>query len=189
MAFLTKLPERVSNPLQVGNLPHMVWAVLAFACCAPAEPLPETQVKAAFVLNFTKFIEWPPEAFRDERAPFAICILGENTLGDALVKAVRGETVGGRPIVIERIHRPPEPKTCQAVVAGGTERGVAKTLVGLGPGVLTIGEGETFVREGGMIGFIIENRHVRFDINQAAAMRSQLIMSARLLSVARTVQR
>jgi hypothetical protein len=66
---------------------------------------------------------------------------------------------------------------------------VAKTLVGLGPGVLTIGEGEAFVREGGMIGFIIENRRVRFDINQAAAMRSQLIMSARLLSVARTVQR
>ncbi len=64
-----------------------------------------------------------------------------------------------------------------------------RTLAGLGHGVLTVGEGEGFVRDGGMIGFVVENRRVRFDINQTAAEQAALKLSSRLLSVARAVQK
>ena len=79
-------------------------AVVLLACvsissyparAAEAEPL-EYQVKAAFLLNFTKFVQWPASAFADEHSPLAICILGEDPFGNTLTEIVKGETVNGR---------------------------------------------------------------------------------------------
>jgi hypothetical protein len=114
--------------------------------CRAADAQLEYQVKAVFLLNFTKFIEWPAAAFELPVSPVTICILGEDPFG------------------------------------------AAKPLPDLGPGVLTVGEGETFTREGGMIGLVIDNRRVRFDVNQTAAERAGLKISSKLLSVARDVQ-
>ena len=131
-------------------------------------PALEYQVKAAFLLNFTKFVEWPATAFADERSPFAICILGEDPFGTALSQMVNGEGVNGRNLVVRRIRRAPEPKSCQVLFVGGSEKDVPNALAETGPGILTVGEGEDFLRDGGMIAFVIENRRVRFDINQRA---------------------
>jgi hypothetical protein len=102
---------------------------------------------------------------------------------------VQGETVSARKLIIQRLTQLPAPQSCQVVFIGSLEKDVAKTLSSLGPGVLTIGEGEKFIRESGMIAFIIENHRVRFDINITAAANASLKLSSRMLSIARSVEK
>ena len=148
----------------------------------------EYQVKAAFLLNFTKFIEWPASAFRQPDSPVSICILGADPFGGALDQMVSGELVNGRKVVTQRIRTAPPPQLCQALFVGGPQKDAGKLLPALGPAVLTVGEGESFIRDGGMIAFVIENRRVRFEINQATAENAGLKLSSKLLSVAKQVE-
>jgi hypothetical protein len=156
---------------------------------ALAQPGLEYEVKAAFLLNFTKFIEWPATAFADAESPFAICILGKDPFGRALDDIVAGEVVGARKLVVRRLSASPEPRACQVLFADGAQRDTRRLLASLGPGVLTVGEGEGFLRDNGMIAFVLDNRRVRFDINQSAAERAALKLSSRLLNVARAVEK
>jgi hypothetical protein len=155
---------------------------------AAGEPL-EYQVKAAFLLNFTKFVEWPPVAFDGADSPIAICVLGSDPFGSSLDQIVAEEVVSGRKVVVRRIKRPPQAKLCQALFISMPEKEVLNILSSLGPGVLTIGEGESFVRDGGMIAFVVENHRVRFGINETAAETAGLKLSSKLLSVARSVEK
>ena len=196
MALLSTAPDRgrIAHGLQrMRHLPgRMWWPVLAIhVLCyqAMGQEAAEYPVKAAFLLNFTRFIEWPSEAFENARSPLAICILGDDPFGDTLNQLVKGETVNGRKLVVQRIRRAPPPKSCQVLFVSTSEKDLPKILTGLGPGVLTVGEADGFLRDGGIIAFVIENRRVRFDINQSAAANASLTMSARLLNVARSVQR
>jgi hypothetical protein len=154
-----------------------------------AEPLSDYQVKAAFLLNFTKFIEWPTEAFEDAASPLAICVLGEDPFDGTLDQLVAGEMVDGRKLVVKRMKKPPALKACQVLFVSSAERDVSSIVSGLGPGVLTVGDSSQFLREGGIITFVVSDRRVHFDISQPAASRARLTLSARLLGVARFVQR
>jgi hypothetical protein len=145
------------------------------------------QVKAAFLLNFTKFVEWPSSAFPSNNTPITICLTGEDPFGGALQNMVAGEVVNGRSLVVQRVGSRP-PAGCRVVFVDRSQN-TSRILANVGEGVLTVGEGEEFLREGGMIGFVIENRRVRFDINQAATARGGLKASSRLLSVARSVRK
>src|SRR5579871_389394 len=156
--------------------------------CAAAEPPLEYQVKAAFLLNFTKFVEWPPSAFADSASPFTICVLGKDPFGRALDDLIQGESFNNRKLAIQRISDIPAPQTCQLLFWDVMGKDVHTVLNSLGPGVLTVGDGETFLRDGGMIAFVIENRRVRFDINQSGANAAGLKLSSKLLSVARSVR-
>jgi hypothetical protein len=162
---------------------------LGFHAVSRAEEPLEYQVKAAYLLNFTKFVEWPASAFAASNSPIAICILGDDPFGSALDQMVAGEVVNGRGIVIRKMKSEPALKTCQMLFVSLSEKDPHRLLPGLGPGVLTVGEGENFIREGGMIGFVMENRHVRFGINQAAAEAAGLKVSSKLLNVARPLNR
>lgn len=156
--------------------------------CVWAQQPTESEVQAAFLMNFTKFVEWPASAFPDSNSPFTICVLGKDPFGRALDDLLAGETVGARNVAVRRLAEAP-PRACQMVFFGGP-RGEARAVLGsLGPGVLTVGDGDTFLREGGMIAFVIDNRRVRFDINQALAEKNGLKLSSRLLTVARSVQK
>jgi hypothetical protein len=148
----------------------------------------EYQVKAAFLLNFTKFIEWPASAFQQADSPISICILGVDPFGSALDQILSGELVNGRRVVAQRIKSAPPPQACHALFVSRPEKDGGKIPPGLGPGVLTVGEGEGFIRDGGMIAFVIENRRVRFEINRATAENAGLKLSSKLLSVAKVVQ-
>jgi hypothetical protein len=164
----------------------LLWGPCAFA----ADDSLEYQVKAAFLLNFIKFIDWPESAFADQGSPVAICILGYDPFGHALDQVVEGETVNGRKVALQRIKRLPPSKSCQVLFIGKSEKDTLKTILPeLEPGVLTVGEGESFMRAGGMIAFVIENRRVRFDVNQAVAETAALKLSSKLLSVARSVKK
>lgn len=145
----------------------------------------EYQVKGAFLLNFVKFIEWPASAFENQNSPINVCILGEDPFGTTLDKIVEGEAVNGRKVTVDRIKRAPAAKSCQVVFMDKPER---PELDALGPGVLSVGEGESFTHGGGMIAFVIVDRRVRFRINEAAAERAGLKLSSKLLSVAISVK-
>lgn len=150
----------------------------------------EYNVKAAFLLNFTKFVEWPAGAFADADSPLAICILGKDPFGHNLDEIIQGEIVNNRRLVVRRLEQQaPAPQMCQVVFIDSSDRDASKILRGLGRGVLTVGDGENFIREGGMIGFLIDDRRVRFVINQAAADKAALKLSSRLLSVAKSVEK
>ncbi len=148
----------------------------------------EYGVKAAFLLNFTKFIEWPPTAFAQPGAPFTICVLGEDPFGRMLDNIVAGETANGRRLVVERLRRPPV-SGCQVLFVARSEKDPAKILQGAGPGVLTVGETESFLQDGGVIALLLENRRVRFDVNLRAAENSGVTISSKLLNVARSVKK
>jgi hypothetical protein len=179
--------------------PVRVWrAALVLAACGlfvvsparlAAQGSLEYEVKAAFLLNFAKFTDWPPTAFAAPDSPIAICILGKDPFGHAIDELVQGEVVNGRKVVVRRMSQLPAAHTCQVVFTQQSGKEAAAALSGLGPGVLTVGEGESFVREGGIIAFLIESRHVRFDIDQKAAEVAELKLSSKLLAVARTVQK
>jgi hypothetical protein len=178
-----RMPRRSTTWLIAG-----IALLLSFPAQAADAPT-EYQVQAAFLLNFTRFIEWPAAAFQAAGSPFDICILGDDPFGSALDQTVAGEIANGRSVAARRLLRAPEPKTCQVLFIGTSEKNIGKILSGLGPGVLTVGEGESFVRGGGMIAFVVENRRVRFEINQAAAESAGLKLSSRLLSVAKAVEK
>lgn len=163
--------------------------LLACTCRLSAQTPLEYQVKAAFLLNFAKFVDWPPAAFANSDSPIAICILGKDPFGRTIDDLVQGELASGRKLIVRRISQAPAAHTCQIVftqLAGKEAAGILSTL---GTGVLTVGDGQDFVRQGGIIGFLIDSRHVRFDIDQKAAELAELKLSSKLLAVARAVQK
>jgi len=128
-------------------------------------------------------------AFEKPDAPLEICILGDDPFGSAIDHLVEGETVNGHKLAVERLRRAPTPKSCQVLFISKSEKDASGIVAGLGPGVLTVSDRDGFLREGGMIAFVIEDRHVRFDISQRAAVRASLTINARMLNVARSVQK
>ena len=154
-----------------------------------AQTAPEYEVKAAYLLNFAKFVDWPPAAFAGADSPIAICILGKDPFGHSIDELVQGEAVNGRRLMVRRIATAPAAQTCQIVFTQSSGKDASEILGSLGPGVLTVGEGGSFIRDGGIISFLIESRHVRFDIDQKAAETAELKLSSRLLAVARSVQK
>lgn len=171
------------------RLRRILFTIVLSASAACAGPASEYQVKAAFLLNFTRFVEWPPSAFPEEGAALTVCVLGDDPFGNALDQVMEGESAGGRKLAVRRIQEPPSQRACQVLFVAHTEKSTARILTEAGPGVLTVGENDAFLREGGMIAFVVDGRHVRFDINHRAAARASVALSSRLLSVARTVLR
>ena len=151
--------------------------------------LSEYDVKAAFLFNFTKFVEWPPAAFADERSPLKICVLGDNPFGKTL-HALMGEEVGGRRLLLAHLENLKDLESCHVLYVSRSERDrLAQVLAGVrGAPVLTVADSPGFIDQGGMINFILENSKVRFDVNQEAAERAGLKISSRLLALAKHVK-
>lgn len=149
----------------------------------------EYQVKAAYLLNFTRYVEWPSEAFEATGSPVMICVLGRDPFGSVLDATVLGRTTQGRPVSVRRIKSASEAEGCHIVfVSRDTWRGqmdLTRALRALG--VLTVGESDEFAQAGGVIGFVLQNETVRFVVNAAARDRAGLRISSRMLSLAAAV--
>ena len=163
-------------------------ACLGAAAVEPLEsPRPtEYEVKAAFLYNFAKFVEWPQAAFDRLRAPLALCIFGADPFGGELDLAVRRKTAQGRPVVVRRLAGLGELAPCHVLFVGSAERErFAEVLDAVaGKSVLTVGEDDDFARAGGMISFVVRGTRVRFSIDVGAAERVGLRLSSRLLDLA-----
>ena len=167
------------------------WLALALAAGLAADPAPkDNEIKAVFLLNFLRYTEWPATTFATTNAPIVIGLLGDDPFGAALEQAVAGETAQSRPVILRRGRRLDEVAGCHLLFIGKSENArVAGHLRALGTQpVLTVGETEAFARAGGMITFVAQGNRVAFDIDDAAARRAGLELSAKLLKVARQVR-
>ena len=164
-------------------------SVYAPADWAQAEAPSEYQLKAAFLFNFAKFIEWPGTSFATPQSPFTICILGTDPFGNVMDDALQGKTVGGRSVAVERSKDLADARHCQIVFVSSAEhRRLPQILSGLhGTHALVVGETEGFAAGGGIIQFSLENDRVHFLINTDAADRAGLKVSSKLLSLAQIV--
>jgi hypothetical protein len=152
----------------------------------PQGPPDEYQVKAAFLYNFAKFVEWPPEAFGNPSESLPVCVLGEDPFGRALDDVISGKKIEGRALIVRRISDAHQAKGCRILFVSSSERrGVLSILAGINEsGVLTVGEADSAASGGMIINFILEGGKIRFAINTAAAEREKLRFSSRLLSLA-----
>lgn len=162
--------------------------VLILAPAAPAQndqPSPEYQAKAAYLLNFTRYVEWPGQTFSAPDTPLTICILGKDPFGEALDQAVRGRRSQGRPVTVRRLQST-EAEGCHlAYLTDATWFRRKRLIIGLNlQGILTVGDSELFVQYGGGIGFVASNETVRFVINLNTMERAGLKISSRMLSLA-----
>src|SRR5438094_548123 len=123
----------------------------------------EYQIKAAFLFNFAKFVEWPPEAFSEASSPFVIGILGENPFGGDLEQTIRGKTVSNRRFTIKEVGSLAETRNCHILFIGTSEqKRLSEIFEALrGASVLTVGEMERFTETGGMINFVREAQGTR----------------------------
>lgn len=154
-----------------------------------APTLGEYQVKAVFLFNFTQFVAWPPEAFPDPQAPFVIGVLGRDPFGTALDETVRGETVNGRPLVIQRYGSVGELKPCQILFIDRSARDeVERALQTLEhKGTLTVSDFEADSPRDVVIRFLNENKKIRLRINVDSARSAGLTISSKLLRPAQVV--
>jgi hypothetical protein len=168
------------------------WAVMSSAPHAHAqvEGVGEYQVKAAFLYNFAKFVEWPPDPPTNARAPILLCVAGNDPFGKVLDQTLLGKTANGHPFAIQRIRREEDARGCQILFTSSSDQRHIRSLLAIlkGSSVLTVGETEGFPRLGGIINFTLEEDKVRFEINVDAAERARLKISSRLLRVAKVVR-
>jgi uncharacterized protein DUF4154 len=149
----------------------------------------EYHVKAAFLYHFVQLVEWPANSLGGESSPVTLCIIGEDPFGGDLEATLAGKTVGTRSLRVRHLKEAEELQGCHVLFVSEHEAAhLARLLQGLKDGpILTVGESNGFVEQGGMIGFLVVDNKVRFEINLEAAERAKLKISSRLLLLAKTV--
>jgi hypothetical protein len=163
------------------------WAVSVAQ--APAGTTREYQVKAVFLFNFTQFVEWPPDAFHDNTTPLVIGVLGADPFGNFLDETVRGETAGGRPLVIERYRDIQRIDNCHVLYVSRSEAARVGTILAhmKQKRALTVSDIEGFAGEGGAIAFVSVAGKIRLRVNIDAAQAAGLTLSSKLLRPAQIV--
>ena len=149
----------------------------------------EYDVKAAFLFNFTRFVEWP-ENPEKKGQPFVIAVMGEDPFGPRLDQIVLGEKIGDRPLEIRRITKLEQITSCDALFIARSETSrLERILVQLrDKAILTISDISDFAEMGGMVEFVTENSRIRFHINVDVAREAKLAISAKLLRPAVVVK-
>jgi hypothetical protein len=151
---------------------------------AQGERLDEHQVKAAFLYNFAKFIQWPAS---DVSEPLVVGMVGRSPFNEVFEKIVTGKSVNGRAIVVRQLQDGDDARAFDIIFIVASEaRRTADILERVGgASVLTVGETPQFLRDGGIVQFYVRDNRVRFDINSAGATQAGLRISSQLLSLAR----
>lgn len=165
----------------------VVLLCLAGAPAAVATPSAEYQIKAAYLLNFARYVEWPAARLPPAQA-LRVCVLGRDPFAGAL-SALEGRQVNGREVRVRQLEGADQAGDCHVVfIADSEERRLAAMLRMLASrGLLLVSDIDGFAEAGGSIGLVTEDGRVRFDINQASLQRDGLRASAQLLRLARSV--
>lgn len=156
---------------------------------AGASEFDEYAVKAAYLYNFAKFVEWPASAFESADAPLSICIAGNNPFGGAL-DSLSGKMVESRPVAVRHVPAATGLEKCHIVYIGRSEQGRFKAVLAklARLPVLTVGDIADFAQEGGMIGLVEAEQRIRFNINVAMTRQANLKLSSQLLKLATIVE-
>lgn len=147
----------------------------------------ESAVKAGFIYNFSKFIEWPPST--KLYATFNLCVVGDFRLEDSL-QALEGRLIGGKPISVHINTNGESLKSCQMLFIASDSDQETRALLGEigGLPVVTVSDSADFVLKGGMIGLIRDGSRVGFEVNLASVTNAGVHMSAQLLKLAKSVK-
>lgn len=156
---------------------------------AESNPI-ERAVKATYLYKLGSFIEWPPTAFDSPSSPVYLCVVGDDPFEDLLDRAVHGQRIGERPVVVRRLRTVDRQSGCQIMYAAGSEaQSVAKILDTVrGTPVLTITDSARDARARGIIHFVIHDNRVRFVIDDYAASKNGITISSKVLSLALSVR-
>src|ERR1044071_2850351 len=157
---MQSIAEAKRSPMR-GRMQPLLLLALLIAACAPFEARGqaaaslEYRVKAVFLLNFIKFVEWPADSYPDAASPITICVLGEDPFGSLLEETVKGETVNGRALAIKRVRSVEDVSGGQIVFVSASEKNQMKDILNRlkGRHVLTVGETNDFLELGGVIRF------------------------------------
>ena len=163
--------------------------------CASAAPIRtqsalEYDVKAALLLNFARFIEWPDSAFENAQSPIEVCVLAPSPFGEALERTLAGETIANRPLAARQVQGVSDSARCHLLfVPSGAESRATSLLRQRRAHTVTVGESRRFADMGGAVNFVIEGGRVRFNVNLGPVEDRGVRISARMLQLAGRVDR
>lgn len=169
----------------------VVWVLVGASCLhAQQANTREYEVKAAYLYNFGKFVEWPAKVTATSDI-FSICVLGEDPFGAAFDATISGESINGKKVVVKRITKPLDAVSCRILFISSSEESRLKEILATldDTSVLTVSDISQFTRRGGMIRFVMEANRVRFEVNLTTAEHAGLTLSSQLLKVAISVKR
>ena len=150
----------------------------------------EYQVKAAYMFNFAKFVDWPAQAFDSATQPIVFCVLGQTQLGPALHDMLSGKAVDQRPLVFRELADSKDAGKCQVLFIASDKKRLRQTLGEVKSlSVLTVGEVEDFTTQGGIVRFVLDGGRVRLEFNLDGADNAKLHVSSKLLSLGTTVRK
>ncbi len=160
------------------------------ATAADLPKLTESEVKAAYIFNFAKYIEWPDSAFSSTNTPIIIGVLGSDPIGENLRTAIAGKLVNGRAFELRQAKLDAGLAACHILYLPATER---TSFADLAPllrdyPVLTVSDADAFILQGGVIGLVKRGGNIRLQINLDAANAAGLKVSSRLLTLADQVK-
>ncbi len=169
----------------------VLWLLFAASSVFGQEKPGEYQVKAAYLYNFGRFVEWPARVATASTGSFTICVLGEDPFGPALDTTLAGEMIGNQKVAARRISSLQESVDCQILFISSSEaKRLNKIIEALGnSAVLTVSDIPQFSQRRGMIQLLMEGNRIRFEVNLAATQRAGLTLSSELLKVATAVRK
>jgi hypothetical protein len=190
-------PAAESGRFAAGWKAGVTWVLLPFLMLllfpspAPGQSAAsrEYSIKAAFLYNFVKFVDWPAQALPSSSNTLVIGVLGRNPFGSAL-NTLSGKTVKGKTLVVRQFSSVPEQGACHVLFISSSEQDRMKQLLDAlrSSSILTVSETRGFAQSGGIINFVVQDEKVRFEINPAAAERARLNLSSDLLRLAKIVR-
>lgn len=154
---------------------------------AQNKPALEYQVKAAFLFNFTRFVNWPESPFKSGTDPFVIGIIGNDPFGPYIEELVDGESFGDHPIIIERYTDVKEIGNCQILYVNSNDAKMVKEVLAAcaHKNILTVSDASRFASLGGVIGFYKEQNKIKVQINVKAAKAAEVEISSKLLKISK----
>ena len=176
----------------LGRVSFLIVACLlgaATTLATAADPSMEYRLKAAFLLNFPNFVEWPATAFASPNDPVVLGIFGKDPFEGALEEMAGPKVINGRSVTVRVTSDVRELRNCHVVFFPASVKqkhsAIQDALAGLS--ILTVSEVPGFAERGGIVNFVVENRHVRFEVNPSAAQVRRIKMSSKLLQLATIV--
>lgn len=165
-------------------------SVLGGPALAQDAQVSEADVKAAFLFNFTKFVEWPAEAFPKDDSPVSVGVYGDEEFTTTLRTLLADKKAHGRSFTVRRLSNPADAKSCEILFfreAETKKMGTVYESIKKLP-ILTVGESDDFLDQGGMFNLFFEDKQLRFEVNPATAENAKLTVSSKLLRLAKRIR-
>jgi hypothetical protein len=189
MLDLTRRPAR-----RLADRAAFLVALTALFCLvasarADGQPVDAGQMKAVFVVNFLRFVDWPPANVAPAPAPLVVAVLGDCVFIENLREYAATQSVSGHSIEVKAVDRPEDARGAHLLFIGASESPNVSAIVKMAEtsALLTVGDTDGFARAGVILNLYTVDSRIRIEANPAAATRTGLRLSAHLLRIARIV--